>query len=507
VKEEHVNQLKQSAISDRVIEQLTVMEAVKSINDKEARELGLYNSDGDCSGLLFTYFELDGRTNGFNRIRFDDSNASRKYMQPAKSGSHLYIPPSPHVDNPETPILVVEGEKKTLSAYSRLRDVLCVGVGGVWNWIGKKKSRELISTFKELGLFGRKIYLCFDSDTGSNRQCANAEAALARALRKEGATVRIIQLPVQQKGLDDWFLEWGSNWKEELRVLWRDALSERSATDMSEIYSQIYTVEEMLTKDFPTPTFFVGDSKFGIVAEGMVTFVHGSANLGKTYLSTQMAFSIAAGIDFLGFECGPEGAHILILQGEMPPGLFSKGRIAPICDMFREEGIDFPETLKFLNWGFNFAESSQYKEAFRRDSWLGIEKLENILDEHRPAVLFIDPLQSYHNLVEGSNDQNRELMKKLKGIAIRRNMGIVMVDHDVKSPYKLSNMSNLRGASNKADLADTILGLRAHGTSNEIRLFFDKVRYINCAKPKPYRLRRQHGNGKDYPFFEVVENE
>ncbi len=43
-----------------------------------------------------------------------------------------------------------------------------------------------------------------------------------------------------------------------------------------------------------------------------------------------------------------------------------------------------------------------------------MEELDKILDRYRPHVLLIDPLQSYNNLVESSNDQIRELLKRLK---------------------------------------------------------------------------------------------
>jgi len=353
--------------------------------------------------------------------------------------------------------------------------------------------------------FPEEVKIIFDSDTGAKQQCGEAEAALARALKLERADVKIIQLPAGHKGLDDWFVAWGPDWRQQLRKLWVRARRYRPHEDLSHVYSQVYTFNEMLNNDFPIPRFFIGDKDFGIVAEGMVSFVHGSSNIGKTFLATQMAVSVCIGCDFLGLQAGPAGTSVLYLQGELPPGLYAYGRLRPIERYLRKKGWSAPANLKFLNWTFDFAASSKYKEAFTADSWQGLEDLDILLDTVKPQVLVIDALQNYNNLVEASNDQNRELLKRLKERAIRRSIGIILVDHDKKGEI---GVEALRGASNKVDLADTVLGLYE---DDGLWMGFDKVRYIQKPKPEPWRLVRpqyhpDHTNSWEWsPFFEVGE--
>lgn len=487
MRKEHRQQLQDSAIPSEFIEELESIGALHSAD----------------IGLTFKYFALDGTLNGFFRIRLDEPMGSQKYTQEPKTGGHLYMPPQESLQQSRVPLMIVEGEKKALSALARMSPgVAVVGIGGVWNWV-KKGTRELIHEFEKLEIKGRTVVLAFDSDTSTKPQCGEAEAALAKSLRHAGAEVRILQLPMGRKGLDDWFLFWGEAWREYLGELWLSAMAHRSAVDMTSVYEQVYDLGQMLEADFPMPRFFAGNEDFGLVAEGLIMIIHGSSNLGKTYLSTQLAFSIANGEPFLGHEC-PGGASVLMLQGELPPGLFARGRLAPVKRFCAAKDIEFPErAIKFLNWSFDFAASSRYKEAFTSDSWQGMEELDKLLDKYRPAVLVIDPLQSYNNLVESSNDQIRELLKRLKRKAIVRNMGIVLVDHDRKDSSK-DGADSLRGASNKVDLVDTVLGLEL-SKEGGLTMRYDKVRYITRAKPAARELHREmYHDGESHtpsPFF------
>lgn len=465
-------------------------------------------------GLEFPYFNPDGSFSGFVRTRLDRVlKSGQKYAQEAGSGCWLYAPGGTDSQDAGKSLLIVEGEKKTLSAYQRLyADMDVVGIGGVWNWTagGTKHRRRLLSEFNGIPLDRRRVYLCFDSDTARKKQCLQAERELAEQLIKRKARVRILELDEREKGLDDWFVRWendGLDWRDEVERLCKNSVIMRDSLDFESMYDRVYTSTQMMTSSFPIPKFFWGDMTedgegTGLIGEGMVTILHGQANLGKTYLTMQLACAITRGEKVLGYPAGPAGTKVLMLQGELPPGLFARGRLRPVQRYLREP---LPETLSFLNWSFNLAESSKYKEAFESYRWRGFERLGELCDEHNPGVLFIDPLQAYNNLVEASNDQARELLKRLKQFAIRRNLGIVIVDHDRKN--LTGGASDLRGAGNKNDLADTTIGLRAvEDHRSLVSLHFDKVRYINAPRPGAVVLERSmyvddDGVSKSSPFF------
>ena len=174
---------------------------------------------------------------------------------------------------------------------------------------------------------------------------------------------------------------------------------------------------------------------------------------------------------------------MLLFQGELPPGLYARGRLRPIL---KERAI--PDNLSFFNWSFNLVASSKFKETFSGDAWSGFDTLEEILDEHRPEVIVLDPLQSFHNIVESDNDHLRELFKRFKRLAVERNCAVIVVDHDRKGND--AGHSSVRGASAKTDLSDSVIGL-TRDDQRDIWLNYDKIRYIAQALPGPVQIHME----------------
>jgi hypothetical protein len=500
--EEHRRQLRESSISNKTIDYMAKHGFIRTLDadDANKRDLGLE------PGLGFKYPGEKKSDDGgeFWRIRFNHpKRGGQKYSQPQNTGSRVYRPEVPNAPTPDDklPIVIVEGEKKAISVAERLApNMEVIGIGGIWNWIDKKGSNKILKAIEDMGLYDRKVYILFDSDTGFKPECRKAEHSLASELKARGAFPRIVVLPVKHKGVDDWFYAWeqdGINWRPELRKMFSAAVGVRPAEDYSRIYSEVYSYDEMLNTEFPIPRFFLGDENFGLVAEGMVTFLHSKTNLGKTYLATQMAVCIALGEAFLGLECKHPETRVLVLQGELPPSLFARGRLRPVADYVGST----PKSISFLNWDFNLASASRFREAFSDEAWAGMESFKNLLEINQPDMVVIDPLQSYNNLQESSNDQQRELVKRLKNIARNRNMAIILVDHDKKA-LDAEGIDRLRGAANKAELCDTALGLAKGENSDELVLRFDKVRYINTAKPDPWVITREtDARGNSVPWF------
>lgn len=438
----------------------------------------------------------------FYRVRLDAPTGKQKYTQPSGTPSRLYFASGyMRWSKGAESIFITEGEKKAMALDCKLRGRAgVIGIGGVWNWVGGKDRdrRMLIEDFNRVDWRGRQVYIVFDSDAVTNRQVLMAEQGLATALKEKGAKPRIVVLGTEQKGIDDWIYIWTDSWEKELYRLCREARPTRGQR-LHSVYDRVYTFEDMISKKFPIPEFYCGSMSLGLVGQGMITIIHGPTNVGKTYLATQLAMSIATGDEFLGHPC--RQSRVMVFQGELPPGLYAQGRLRPLVT---QRGA--PDNVLFYNWAFNFAESSRFKEAFTGEAWAGFDRLEDMLDEHNPDVVMIDPLQSYHNLVETSNDQLRELLKRMKSLAMARNIGFVLVDHDRKAAG--DGNASVRGASAKTDLSDCVIGI-ARGDMGAV-MSYDKVRYISSPLPSPKDIHMKDSlfyPGPDPSMFTEHEEE
>lgn len=82
---------------------------------------------------------------------------SPKYLQPPGTGTHIYAPGTPA--GPETPLLIVEGEFKALSAML-LAGQYAVGLGGAAQW---QRDGALHPRLAALAA-GRPVVVCYDAD-------------------------------------------------------------------------------------------------------------------------------------------------------------------------------------------------------------------------------------------------------------------------------------------------------------------------------------------------------
>lgn len=185
----------------------------------------------DCSGIVFPYRYPEDASVREVRLRRDnpeqDTNGKEigKYLAPPGAANKFYFTPSARkagqTDN-AIPVAFVEGEKKALALQrffdERGEQVLVIGLSGVWNWrgtIGKTANgngarvaqKGPSPDFQLIEWQGRQVEIIFDADAVNNRQVKAARKALTVHLRKQGATVRILEMPdvaeTNCKGIDD----------------------------------------------------------------------------------------------------------------------------------------------------------------------------------------------------------------------------------------------------------------------------------------------------------------
>jgi hypothetical protein len=199
---EHLADLRKSGLSDETIEQARLA----TVRPNDIRKI---TSDERVTSLLEIPYDAE-----FSRYKVFPTNLKAKtksghfrYLQPAKTSVHLYIPPGAEVALKDLAISfgLVEGEKKALKAMQE--GLLCCGLGGLYNWL---EDGRLIPALKEIPLKGRAVVLYPDSDVWRRADLLEPVYRLGCALEAKGAAVTVCALPhgagETKQGLDDYLV-------------------------------------------------------------------------------------------------------------------------------------------------------------------------------------------------------------------------------------------------------------------------------------------------------------
>jgi hypothetical protein len=198
---EHLADLRKSGLSDETIEQA----GLYSIRPNDIKKVTGIAKVEHMLGIPYTP--------EFTRYKVFPTNLKVqnkkfRYTQPTGSGVHVYVPPAarPILQDVAIPLGIVEGEKKVLKACQE--GVMCVGLGGLWNWLD---AGRLTPELKEISWKGRQVTLYPDSDVWKRPDLLEAVYRLGQALEAEGAEVKVCALgngPGETKqGLDDFLCD------------------------------------------------------------------------------------------------------------------------------------------------------------------------------------------------------------------------------------------------------------------------------------------------------------
>ena len=213
---------------------------IRRVSSEEAKRIVGRNGSGDYSGLLFPYFwpgEIDAREYRLRRDNPDleqgpdgTTKVKNKYLSPPGRSNLLYFPSGllpEWLQDPDIPIIIVEGEKKCLAVWRACSETgkkfVVIGVSGVWNWrgtIGKETGpngerasvKGPIPDLEGLTWSKRKVFTLFDANVHTNSSVAAARNALGDELTRRGAEVLHTDMPEGIAGVngpDDLLAEWG----------------------------------------------------------------------------------------------------------------------------------------------------------------------------------------------------------------------------------------------------------------------------------------------------------
>jgi len=215
---DHLVDLRKSGLSDGTITQAELYSV-------RPEDIGKITGNTNITSLLaIPYDHTFTRYKVFPPAVKRANGEAQRYLQPKRSGVHLYIPPAvvPILGDPTIPLGVVEGEKKALKACQE--GIICVAIGGLWNWL---EGGRLLRKFEAIALQERQILLYPDSDVWQRQDLLQAVYRLGAALAEKGAHARVSRIPAAagktKQGLDDFLVAYG---RDDLESLPRLALTD-----------------------------------------------------------------------------------------------------------------------------------------------------------------------------------------------------------------------------------------------------------------------------------------
>jgi hypothetical protein len=124
--------------------------------------------------------------------RSDEDGEPIKYETPAGSPVRLDVHPSQagHMKDSSIPLWITEGVKKGDCLVSHGQ--CAVALQGVWCW---QRQKIPLPEWEEIKLYGRLVYVVFDSDVMTKGEVQAALHGLVEYLRLRGAQVKVVYLP------------------------------------------------------------------------------------------------------------------------------------------------------------------------------------------------------------------------------------------------------------------------------------------------------------------------
>lgn len=175
-------------------------------------------------GMVIPYTDPEKRPTGFIRVRYFDPpevggvrKKAIRYQQPKGTAPEVYLPPLAWADwptimaDPQHPIIITEGEFKSLSVMANSR-IATMGLGGVFMFADNKAT---LPTLEKTEWNRRRVFIVFDSDIDTKIGVQLAESRLAQWLLKQRAVVHSCRLPPSlsgdKQGADDFIASVGAD--------------------------------------------------------------------------------------------------------------------------------------------------------------------------------------------------------------------------------------------------------------------------------------------------------
>ena len=416
---------------------------LRRVTSQEGGAIVGRNGGADYSGLVFPYIWPGEQSAREYRLRRDRPEPEQhdgkmrernKYLSPPGRGNFLYFVPGTlpaWLADPSLPVVVTEGEKKTLAlsevGWYGLGDsadkpnFLPIGLPGVWNWRGttgkapgpdgeRRDVKGPIADLARVQWANRRVIILFDTNVRANSAVQAARVELTKELRKRRAKVCWFawpsDTPEQVNGVDDYLPIAGAR-----RILqlietakpFQDAPRELKVWSLSELRKAEFTTAEPIIQD--------------VLAEGENIALIGRPKAGKSRIAQQLTIDVSRGRSFLGHAVSrPRRVLVLDLENR-PAGARSRFlKMSAPGPADEHVHIYAPETLA--------------GNAVSLSTAAGVKCLEQMVTEIRPEVLIVD---TWRLLLGGDENKTEVVVNGLKTLSRLREilpaLGMILIHH------------------------------------------------------------------------------
>jgi hypothetical protein len=233
---------------------------------------------------------------------------------------------------------------------------------------------------------------------------------------------------------------------------------------------EVLTIDALLRKEFPPADTMLGG---GLLDRAGALLISGPQKIGKSLFATQLALSLAGRQPFLGFPVGAHDYRVLIIQAEV-----SQRRMK---DRFLRQVRAFPEAAqaRVLN--------ACVYSSIKLDNDEGVGIVHDLVDEHKPDLVFVDPLANFHIGDENVAQDMSRVTTVLDGIRAL-DVGVSLVHHHGKGSSNNKNVGHkTRGSTVLPGWYDSHLSLEWDEYQRSVKLRFD-LRHDEVPEDKVLRL-------------------
>lgn len=240
---------------------------------------------------------------------------------------------------------------------------------------------------------------------------------------------------------------------------------------------EAYGINDFLNTKFPPRKMLISP----ILPEKGLLMLYAAKGIGKTWISTEMAYTVSGGSSMFGdkWKC-EKPKKVLYVDGEMPASTLQK-RFKSVVDNRSSEYYPTNEHLKILcsdTYEYGIPDLSTRK---------GQEFIEESLEDIK--LLILDNISS---LCNSGNENDSESWMPMQNWLLslkRRGISVVFISHAGKS-------GNQRGNSKKEDLLDTVVSLKRPkdyqtGEGARFEVHYEKTRGFYGQEATPFEVQKK----------------